>query len=263
MSEPLSPEAPRRRASTSTAFSFGALVRVLAIPLVTAALFLFLFDQPEGPDVPAGAEDMAMVGLVQKDAKFRPIPPDRGGATGTVWYTPAGETLELQLRAEGLDPQRQYLLEIGVDGTIYTIGSYRASGDGEMTLDTTLTRFAEGVCVGPNYDAPRPLAGPHEIRFWVKRDGNPPSGTGRDHAPEFSAGADLPCSGNGDGDYTYVLLENEVARFTGGVEPADSVGADRPLSWDRAPPLPVLIPFPAAIRRVSRPLPAARPSGAA
>lgn len=209
-------------APRTTRFPLGSLLRVLALPLAAVAIFLFLFNEPSGPATPPGAEDLARVGLVQKDANFNPVPADEGGAVGSVWYTPAGDVLELQLRGEGLEPRKRYTLEVGVDGVIFALGTYSSDGDGELAIDTTLTRFAEGVCVGPNWDAPRPLAGPHEIRFWVKRDGNPPDGTGREHAPQYPEGAELPCRGNGDGDYTYVLLENEVARFTGGRPAADS-----------------------------------------
>jgi hypothetical protein len=125
------------------------------------------------------------------------------------------------------------------------------------------------VCVGKAYDPARPLAGTHEIRFWVKADGNPRSGTlggpeqgpvawrdlwktirdtaeggeapgrpmretaERGETPEGAAnGRDLPCSGNGDGDYAYALLENEVARFTG-TQPAQ---ASSPPAGTTAPP---------------------------
>jgi hypothetical protein len=34
--------------------------------------------------------------------------------------------------------------------------------------------------------------------------------------PSSAAGSSLPCRGNGDGDFAYVLLENATAHFTGG-----------------------------------------------
>jgi hypothetical protein len=52
------------------------------------------------------------------------------------------------------------------------------------------------------------------VKFWIKRDGNPTSGV----SPGMKAGAlgaALPCRGNGDGNYEYMLMENEVADFTG------------------------------------------------
>jgi hypothetical protein len=151
----------------------------------------------------------AHVVLVAKDAEFHEV----AGARGRVDYVPAGSTLAFQLRAWGLDPNVRYLIELDVDTTIYAVASRAADQTGALALDTTLTRFAEGVCVGPNYDQPRALSGRHTIKFWVKRDGNPKSGTSRDaRRPES---ASLPCAGNGDGDYRYALLERQPAIFTG------------------------------------------------
>ena len=157
---------------------------------------------------------MSRVTLAQKDASFRPIPRAAGGATGVVWYAHSGPALRFVLRAYGLQPQHRYLLEIQADDAIYSVASYASDARGELAIDTALTQFAEGACVGANYDAPRSVQGPHRVKFWIKRDGNPPSGA----SPNVKAGtpgADLPCHGNGDGDYSYMLMENELADFTG------------------------------------------------
>jgi hypothetical protein len=139
----------------------------------------------------------------------------RGKASGLIRYTPAGPNLSLRLRAKGLVPARRYLLEIGADGLIYTLASVAADATGRMAIDTMLTHFAERVCVGPTYDRPRPLRGRHAIRFWIKADGNPRSGSSQDHFPASAEARDLPCSGNGDGDYTYVLFQDQPASFEG------------------------------------------------
>jgi len=157
---------------------------------------------------------MSRVTLAQKDAAFRPIPRAAGGATGVVWYAHSGPALHFVLRAYGLQPQRRYLLEIQADDAIYSVASYTPDARGELAIDTTLTQFAEGACVGANYDAPRSVQGPHKVKFWIKRDGNPQSGVSTGVKPG-SPGATLPCHGNGDGDYAYMLMENEVAKFTG------------------------------------------------
>jgi hypothetical protein len=201
-------------------FPFVTLAKVLAVPLIAVAVFLLLMRfQPR--DLSGIFEHgRKRVDLLQKDAKFQPIPPGQGGATGSVWYTPSGPQFGFKLEAKGLKPGKRYLTELAVDENIYTLTSHAADSDGKLAIDTTLTAFAEGVCVGPNYDPPRPLDGAHTIRFWVKADGNPPSGSGRIHSAQFKDGQDLPCSGNGDGDYTYVLLENEAARYAGPGAPA-------------------------------------------
>jgi hypothetical protein len=151
------------------------------------------------------------VPLVRKDTAFHPV--DGDGATGSVSYRAQGATFPLRAALENLDPAKRVLLELDVDGTVYDVASYQPTRDGKLSIDTTLSQFAEGTCVGPNFDAPRPLAGRHSIKFWVKRDGNPKSGTEQPPAPW--SGGTLSCSGNGDGDYTYLLLEGDIATFTG------------------------------------------------
>jgi hypothetical protein len=157
---------------------------------------------------------MSRVTLAQKDAAFRPVPRAAGGATGVVWYAHSGPALQFTLRALGLQPLHHYLLEIQADDAIYSVASYTSDANGELAIDTALAQFQEGTCVGANFDAPRPVAGTHDVKFWIKRDGNPKSGT----SPSVKAGspgATLSCRGNGDGDYTYMLMENELAHFTG------------------------------------------------
>jgi hypothetical protein len=188
-------------------------VRLIAL---AGALFWFIFvrssyEQSESVQSRTG---MSRVTLAQKDAAFRPIPRAAGGATGVVWYAHSGPALQFILRAYGLQPRRRYLLEIQADDAIYSVASHTSDARGQLAIDTALTRFAEGACVGTNYDAPRPLEGPHRVKFWIKRDGNPTSGVSPSTKPG-APGAALPCRGNGDGDYAYMLMENEVANFTG------------------------------------------------
>ena len=152
--------------------------------------------------------------LSQKDSSFEPIPPSKGGASGEVVYEPEGTAFHFSLRAFSLSPGRRYVLELQVDSTIYSVTSRTADARGELGIDTTLAQFAEGVCVGTNFDPPRPIAGPHRVKFWIKYDGTPATGTMPDIAPT-APGAQLACNGNGDGDFRYVLLDNDVADFTG------------------------------------------------
>ena len=186
------------------------------IVVLVGALFWFIFVRSSyGPTESAQAvSGLSRVTLAQKDAAFKPIPRAAGGATGVVWYAHSGPALRFTLRALGLQPAHRYLLEIQVDDAIYSVSSHESDAHGEIAIDTALTQFAEGVCVGANYDAPRAVLGEHRVKFWIKRDGNPASGV----SPSVKAGAPgaaLPCNGNGDGDYAYMLMENEIAAFRG------------------------------------------------
>ena len=190
------------------------LLKALLPALVATVLFVLLFMRASSKKRVVESHGMMRVTLSQKDASFRPIPRAAGGATGVVWYAPSGPALRFQLRAYGLKPGRRYVLEMQVDKAIYTVASYAPDPHGDLAIDTSLTQFQEGVCVGSNLDPPEPLAGHHQVKFWIKHDGRPASGT----MPGVAAsapGAALPCHGDGDGDYAYVLLENETADFTG------------------------------------------------
>jgi len=186
------------------------LARFLLVPAALTLVVVVLFMRP--PRAATHAEDGGLVvPLVWKDTFLHRVLATFGGPSGTMWYTPAGPRLGLRLRATHLTPARRYILELDVDSTIYDVASYQADADGRITADTTLTEFAEGVCVGPNYHAPRPLQGTHTIRFWLKRDGNSPSGS--QPTPAGTQPATLPCRGNGDGKYDYVLLEEAPATY--------------------------------------------------
>lgn len=181
---------------------------------MAVVLFIFLYwGNPEDSRAATGA--VQRITLSQKDRHFNIIPPVRGGAVGSVWYDPRGAALTFQFRAAGLRPHRRYLLELSVDGTVYTVASHPATAAGELTIDSTITAFEEGACVGDNYDPPRSVHGMHEVKFWLKNDGNPASGTMPGQRSSAADGSSLPCHGNGDGDYRYLLLENAVAHFSG------------------------------------------------
>ncbi|HEU4586150.1 MAG TPA: hypothetical protein VFR95_10390 [Gemmatimonadaceae bacterium] len=202
---------PRRRESGTLA----ERARGFIAPIVAVVLFIFLY-WGNHQDARAAAGAVQRITLSQKDAHFNIIPPVRGGAVGSVWYRSHGPALSFQLLASGLRPRRRYLLELSVDGTVYTVASHAAGVSGELSIDTTMTMFGEGACVGDNYDPPRSVHGEHEVKFWLKNDGNPLSGTmPGQRRQSAAAGSELPCRGNGDGDYSYVLLENEVAHFRG------------------------------------------------
>ncbi|MEO8879815.1 MAG: hypothetical protein ABI446_05415 [Gemmatimonadaceae bacterium] len=203
---------------TKARFPFATLLGALIPALVATAVVVYISTRISNRAPAARADGLVLVTLSQKDAAFRPIPASAGGATGEVLYTPTGAALRLQLRARGLTPARRYVLEMQVDRAIYTVASYAPGADGGLSIDTTISRFEEGVCVGNNYDEPHSVSGAHVIKFWVKRDGSPVAGR-MPGVVSSVAGSQLPCHGNGDGNYDYVLLENGPAHFTGSTAP--------------------------------------------
>ncbi|MDQ6830972.1 MAG: hypothetical protein M3081_19080 [Gemmatimonadota bacterium] len=189
---------------------------MLIAPVVLTAIIVFVLRSrgQQSSAREAAPPGWAMVTLAQKDAGFNIVPPERGGAQGSVLYHTRGDTLPLRYRAAGLAPGLHYLVELQVDTTVYTIATVIADAAGVVAFDTSLSNFAEGVCVGRNYDPPRPLAGEHVIKFWLKRDGNAATGTQAQLAPG-TPHPELPCRGNGDAIFSYVLLETELAHFEG------------------------------------------------
>ena len=104
------------------------------------------------------------------------------------------------------------LVELDTDGRTRS-GAEHPTRAARIKLDTTLTQFATGACIGGEYVPPRPLRGSHEIKFLIKRDGNPCRGPQTQHLSTNPP--DLPCHGNGDDDFTYALFEDNIANFTG------------------------------------------------
>lgn len=202
-------------------FSFVTFLWALLPALLATAVVAYFLARPSRPVKKKRADGMVAITLSQKDSSYKLVPPSAGGASATVLYAPTGPGFHLRLNASGLTPARRYALELQVDGTIYTVASYVADAHGALAFDTTLSAFQEGVCVGRNYDPPRPVSGHHDIKIWMKHDGSPSTGTMPGIPPNFP-GAQLSCRGDGDGDYHYVLLENAPADFTGTAARGDS-----------------------------------------
>lgn len=190
------------------------LVRFLMVPVVLTVLVVLVFMKPWRNSTPERRAGYEQVLLVQK-GPLSAVTSLFGGASGSVWYTPTGPSLSIRLNAERLDPRTRYILEIQADSIIYDVTSRAADENGRIALDTSLVSLAEGVCVGDKYDPPRTLEPGHtySIQFWLKLDGNPASGSQRIQAVPGGPVVKLPCNGNGDGDYSYVLLENSLATF--------------------------------------------------
>jgi hypothetical protein len=192
----------------------ATLVRALLPALAATALVVYFVHRSSAPAEETRPDGTRRITLSQKDSTFAPIPPSAGGASGEVIYTPSGPALHFTLRASGLPVGHRYELELQVDDATYEVASYSPDARGALSIDTTLTRFAEGECVGANFDAPRPVVGRHQLKFRIKRDGSPVSGT-MPGVPPAGPGAQLACHGNGDGNFDYPLLEDREADFTG------------------------------------------------
>jgi hypothetical protein len=171
---------------------------------VTIVVAIFLYG-PKGLLSRRKSSDengVTRIAIATKDSAFNVIPPSRGGASGSVWFRSRAPALTLQLRAAGLVPLKRYQLELSTDQAVYTVARLSADAQGHLSLDTTLSQLADDACVVANRVPPRPLHGRVKLKFWVRRDWSPTV-------------AGSPCSGNGDGDSTYALLEENEGTFYG------------------------------------------------
>jgi hypothetical protein len=184
---------------------------------VLTIIVILVFMKPWRNAEPVREGAYEQIELVQKGG-LSAVTSLFGGASGAVWYTPSGERLQLRMSAEHLDPGKKYIFEIQVDSSVYDVASIAADGDGRIALDSAFSAVAEGTCVGSNYDAPLHFESgrSYTVGFMLKRDGN--VATGSERVPSDVGGAsgpaELKCTGNGDGDYGYVLMENREGRFT-------------------------------------------------
>ena len=132
-----------------------------------------------------------------------------GTRTGEVFYQPKGDHFEWFVNAQGFTPGSHYRVELNVDDSLnYAIGSIAANSQGQLLGFGVLSRFADRYCVGANGSPPAPLTGPHWIGIRIKEDGSTPG----DHS---ITGSSLPCTGNGDGHFEYMMYEQRIVPFDG------------------------------------------------
>lgn len=194
-------------------FPASELFRFLVLPIALTVIVILVFMKPWRNAEPVREGTFEKVELVRKGG-LSAVTSLFGGPSGSVWYTADGAELRLRLGAEHLDSGKHYIFELQVDSTVYDVASIAADGDGRIALDSVFAGVAEGICVGTNYDPPLRFepGRSYTLGFMLKRDGNAATGTQR--VPGDAGAAELRCTGNGDGDYRYALMESRPGRFT-------------------------------------------------
>ena len=140
----------------------------------------------------------------------------RSGPAGTLYYSPSGDSFEWYLRASGLEPGVRYRLELNVDDSLnYAVGSLMADEAGGLLGHGALQRFADRYCVGAVATPPIGLSGEHSVAVRLKLDGSSPGESSSASSVSGPASRPLPCTGNGDSRFDYVLREERHASFTG------------------------------------------------
>jgi hypothetical protein len=164
------------------------------------------------PRAPAGFDSVLLVPSKGADFTARAA----SGTGGVFYYSPGGDSFEWYLSARALEPGVRYRLELNVDDSLnYAAGSVMADENGRALGHGTLREFVDRYCVGAANAPPIALSGEHTVAVRLKRDGSNPGESSAESSVTGPASRSLPCTGNGDGRFDYVLHEQKGAQFTG------------------------------------------------
>lgn len=126
-----------------------------------------------------------------------------GSAMGTFSYFRVDGSLDWYLFASHLAPSRAYrVILTAADGKEYAVASRRSDNTGALGVHGVETTLMNRQCVGAEDPSRRPLESARSFKISVKTDGSARGASGNDLLGSRSA---LPCGGNGDGDFAYVL----------------------------------------------------------
>lgn len=126
-----------------------------------------------------------------------------GSAKGTFSYMMVDGAIDWYLFATHVSPGRAYRVVLSsADGKEYAVASHRAGPDGSLGIHGVETALMNRQCVGAEDPSRRPLETARALHVALKSDGSAHGASSNDMLGSRSA---LPCGGNGDGDFTYVL----------------------------------------------------------
>ena len=148
---------------------------------------------------PPGYGEVLLV-AANPDARF-----GAAGPTGRVWYREVDGAFTWYLRASGLEAGRAYRVEMATSDPgkqSYAVGSSRTDAEGTLTAHGVERALENHYCVDATAGVPEAMGRVRQLTIAVKDDGSP--GGQSMGSPTSSAGS-LPCSGNGDNDFTYRL----------------------------------------------------------
>ena len=123
--------------------------------------------------------------------------------SGSFRYMVVDGAIDWYLFASNLVPARAYRVVLtAADGKEYAVASRRSDGNGTLGMHGVETALMNRQCVGAEDPSRRTLESAHSLRVSLKGDGSARGATGNDLLGSRSA---LPCGGNGDGKFEYVL----------------------------------------------------------
>ena len=132
--------------------------------------------------------------------------------SGTFSYLMVDGAIDWYLFAAHLAPARAYRIVLtAADDKEYAIASRRSDGDGALGAHGVETTLANRQCVGAEDPSRRPIESARTLGIALKSDGSARGASGNDLLGSRSA---LPCGGNGDGIFDYVLQSAEPVAVT-------------------------------------------------
>ena len=122
---------------------------------------------------------------------------------GTFSYLVVDGAIDWYLFATDLAPARAYRVVLtAADGKEYAVASRRSDGSGTLGAHGVETVLMNRQCVGAEDPSRRSLESARTLRVALKSDGSARGASANDVLGSRSA---LPCGGNGDGNFEYVL----------------------------------------------------------
>ena len=131
---------------------------------------------------------------------------EKGAATpaGTFYYRMVSRSLDWYAVGHAFGAGRAYRVVLtAADGHEYAVASRKAGGDGSFAAHGVETMLMNRQCVGTEDPSQRPLADALPLSVAIKQDGSPPGSSSRGEL--LGSRSALPCNGNGDGVFDYVL----------------------------------------------------------
>ena len=123
--------------------------------------------------------------------------------TGTFSYVLVDGAIDWYVFAKNLLPSRAYRVVLtAADGKEYAVASRRSDATGTLGAHGVETALMNRQCVGAEDPLRRDLESAGALRVALKNDGSA-SGTGQSDL--LGSRTALPCGGNGDGNFEYVL----------------------------------------------------------
>jgi len=125
------------------------------------------------------------------------------GPSGTFSYVIFNGAIDWYVFASNLVPARAYRVVLtAADGKEYAVASRRADGNGVLGAHGVETALMNRQCVGAEDPSRRTLESARTLRIALKNDGSASGASNNDLLGSRTA---LPCGGNGDGKFDYVL----------------------------------------------------------